>query len=107
MENESLKKKDKFVKDMTKDEPLYLLLEFAVPLLIGNLFRQIYSLTDSIIIGRYVGKVALGAIGATSSTIFFINSLTSGLTVGLGIIIAHFFGEKEYKKVKNAIGNPY
>ena len=107
MEDESLKKKDKFVKDMTEGEPLYLLLEFAIPLLIGNLFRQAYNLTDSIIVGRYVGKVALGSIGATSSTIFFINSLTSGLTVGIGIIIAHFFGAKEDKKVKNAIGNAY
>ena len=108
MEDEPIKiKENKFIKDMTEGEPLKLLLGFAIPLLIGNFFQQAYNLTDSIIVGRYVGKIQLGAVGATSSIMFFINSLTIGLSVGIGIVVAQFFGAKEDKKVKNAIGNGY
>ena len=107
MEEESLKKKDKFVKDMTEGEPILLLLEFAVPLLIGNLFQQAYNLTDSIIVGRYVGKVPLGAVGSTASITILIYSLTNGLSHGIGIIVAHYYGAKEDNKVKNTIGNAY
>ena len=109
MENESLKKKekDKFVKDMTEGEPLLLLFEFAIPLLVGNLFQQTYSLVDSFIVGRHVGKVALGAVGTTGPISTLINSLTSGLSIGIGIIVAHYFGAKEDNKVKNTIGNSY
>ncbi len=101
------KKDNKYVKDMTVGEPLKLLLAFAIPLLIGNLFQQAYNLADSIIVGRYVGKVALGAVGATGSIMFFINSLTIGLSVGIGIVVAQFFGAKEDEKVKNTIGNAF
>ncbi|MBE5958395.1 MAG: MATE family efflux transporter [Lachnospiraceae bacterium] len=92
---------------MTTGEPLRLLLAFAVPLLIGNLFQQAYNLADSIIVGRYVGKVALGAVGSTGSIMFFINSMTIGMSVGIGIVVAQFFGAKEDKKVKNTIGNAF
>ena len=104
---DSIIKTNKYVKDMTEGEPLYLLFEFAIPLLIGNLFQQTYTLADSIILGRYVGKISLGAVGSANSIIMLINSLTSGLSLGIGIIIAHFFGAKEDKKVKNTIGNSY
>ena len=58
MEDESLKrKKNKFVKDMTEGEPLCLLFEFAIPLLIGNIFHQLYNLTDSIVVGNTHGRV--------------------------------------------------
>lgn len=107
MENEPIKKKDKYVKDMTEGEPLFLLFGFAIPLLIGNIFQQLYNLSDSIIVGRYVGKLALGAVGATGSISFLIHSLTIGLSVGVGIIVAQFYGAKEDKNVKNSIGNSY
>ena len=99
--------KDKFIKDMTEGDPLILLFGFAIPLLIGNFFQQVYNLSDSIIVGRFVGKVALGAVGSTGSTIFFINSLVIGLSLGIGIVVAQLFGAKEDKKLKNAIGNSY
>ena len=107
MEDEALQKKNKFVRDMTEGEPLCLLLEFSVPLLIGNIFHQLYNLTDSIVVGRYLGKLPLGAVGATSSISALIHSLTSGLAVGIGIIVAQFFGAKDDQKVKNTIGNSY
>ena len=106
MENEPIKHKDnKYIKDMTEGEPLALILSLAIPLLIGNFFQQAYS--DSIIVGRYSGKISLGAVGATNSIMFFINSLTIGLSVGIGIVVAQFFGAKEDEEVKNTIGNGY
>jgi len=98
---------NKYIKDMTEGEPLKLLLIFAIPLLIGNFFQQAYNLADSIVVGKYVGKVALGAVGSTGSILFFINSLTMGLSVGVGIVVAQFFGAKQDEKVKNAIGNSF
>lgn len=111
MEDESLQKKNIkkniFVRDMTEGEPLCLLLEFAIPLLIGNIFHLFYNFTDSIVVGRYLGKLQLGAVGASSSISALIHSLTSGLSVGIGIIVAQFFGAKDDQKVKNTIGNSY
>ena len=111
MEDESLQKKsvnkNKFVRDMTEGEPLCLLLEFAIPLLIGNIFHFFYNFTDSIVVGRYLGKLQLGAVGASSSISALIHSLTSGLSVGIGIIVAQFFGAKDEQKVKNTIANSY
>ena len=112
MEDESLQKKknnnnNKYIKDMTEGEPLCLLLEFAIPLLIGDIFHQLYNLTDSIVVGKYLGKLPLGAVGATSSISALTHSLTSGLSLGTGIIVAQFFGAKEDQKVKNTIANSY
>ena len=107
MEDESLTKKNRFVKDMTEGEPLCLLFGFAIPLLIGNIFQQLYNLTDSIVVGRYLGKLPLGAVGATSSISALIHSLSAGLSGGIGIIVAQFFGAKKAKDVKNTIGNSY
>ena len=67
--------KDRFIKDMTKGTPYKLLLKFAVPLFIGNVFQQFYNLVDSIVVGNYVSSNALGAIGTTNSLVFFFFSL--------------------------------
>lgn len=65
------KKENQFVQDMTKGSPLKLLLAFTGPLLIGNLFQQIYNLVDLIIIGEFAGENnAVGAVGATGSIVF-------------------------------------
>lgn len=106
MENKTdNKEKNKYVLDMTKGSPLKLLLSFAIPLLIGNLFQQLYNLVDSIVVGQWVGANALGAVGATGSITFLIVSLVIGLSVGIGIIVAQYFGAGDDEMVKNAIGN--
>lgn len=98
-------KQNQFVKDMTRGTPWKLLLQFAVPLFIGNIFQQLYNMVDSIVVGNFVSSHALGAIGATNSLQFFFFSLVGGLSVGIGIIVAQFFGASNEEKVKNAIGN--
>ena len=89
---------------MTKGTPYKLLLTFAVPLFIGNVFQQFYNLVDSIVVGNYVSSHALGAIGTTNSLVFFFFSLMGGLSVGIGIIIAQHFGAGNKEKVKETIG---
>lgn len=100
-----MSKKNRFVKDMTEGTPWKLLLQFAVPLFIGNIFQQLYNMVDSIIVGNFVGANALGAIGTTNSLHFFFFSLVGGLSVGIGIIVAQFFGAEAGDKVKDTIGN--
>ncbi|MBR3173265.1 MAG: MATE family efflux transporter, partial [Eubacterium sp.] len=89
---------------MTKGTPYKLLLKFAVPLFIGNVFQQFYNLVDSIVVGNYVSSNALGAIGTTNSLVFFFFSLMGGLSVGIGIIISQHFGAGNKDKVKETIG---
>lgn len=100
-----MEKKNRFVKDMTEGNPTKLLLHFAIPLLIGNIFQQLYNMVDSIIVGNYVSANALGAIGTTNSLHFFFFSLVGGLSVGIGIIVSQYFGFEDEKKVKDTIGS--
>ncbi len=70
------------VRDMTKGSPVKLLLAFAAPMLLGNLFQQLYSTVDAMVLGRGVGVQALAAAGATGSIHFFVFGFVTGLTHG-------------------------
>lgn len=100
-----MEKQNRFVKDMTVGTPYKLLLQFAFPLFIGNIFQQLYNMVDSIIVGNLVSANALGAIGTTNSLSFFFFSLVAGLSVGIGIIVAQYFGSGDTDGVKDTIGN--
>ena len=91
--------------NMTEGNPVRLLLVFSVPMLIGNIFQQMYNLADSVIVGQVIGADALAAIGATGSITFFFFALCNGIGQGGGIITSHFFGEGNDSKVKNCIVN--
>lgn len=91
--------------NMTEGNPTGLLLKFAIPMLIGNLFQQVYNLVDSIIVGQYVGAEALAAVGATGSTSFLFFALCNGLGNGGGIVTSQLFGTGNTQKVKSAITN--
>lgn len=93
------------ITDMTVGSPSKHILMFAVPLLIGNIFQQFYNMVDSIIVGNFVGANALAAVGTCGSMNFFCFSLSSGLAIGIGIIVSQFFGAKDYKNVQATIGN--
>ena len=90
------------VRDMTKDRPLKLLLAFTGPMLIGNIFQQFYNMVDSIVVGKFVNKDALAAIGATGSSIFLIFGLTFGLSAGISIVISQYFGAGDYDNVRKS-----
>lgn len=91
--------------NMTEGNPVYLLIVFAIPMLIGNVFQQMYSFVDSIIVGKVVGPYALAAIGATNSVSFLFFALCNGIGSGGGIITAQQFGAGNKDNVKKAIVN--
>ena len=93
------------VTDMTQGSSLKLILKFTVPLLIGNIFQQLYNMVDSVIVGKYVGANALAAVGSCGSVNFLFFSLSSGLAIGIGIMIAQYFGAKMEKEIRRTIIN--
>ena len=76
------------------------ILLFALPLMLGNIFQQLYNTVDSIVVGNFVGKEALAAVGTTDSIINTFIGFFSGLATGSGIIISQYFGEKNEKGVR-------
>ena len=85
--------------DMTVGTPWKLILQFAVPMIVGNVIQQIYSMVDSIVVGRFVGKEALAAIGATQGVTFLMICLIIGLTMGTGIVTSQYYGAKNEEKI--------
>ena len=91
--------------NMTVGNPTSLLIKFSIPMLIGNLFQQLYNLVDSVIVGQFVGSDALAAIGATGSATFMFFALCNGIGSGGGIITSQSFGRGDKKEVKSCIVN--
>lgn len=94
-------------KDMTVGNPWKLIIAFSIPLVIGNIFQQFYNMVDSIIVGQYVGKTALAAVGSTGSLNFMIIGFGIGICSGFGIPIAQSFGAKNFQKMKEYIANAF
>ena len=92
-------------KDMTNGSTMKLILGFAVPLLMGMLFQQVYSLVDTIIVGRFLGVSALAAVGATGSINFLIIGFCQGICNGFALPVAQRFGAKDYDGLRKYVGN--
>ncbi len=80
---------------------------FALPMLLGNVFQQMYNIVDTIIIGQYIGTNALAAAGASFPVIFVLVSLVIGITTGTTIIISQYYGAKDFDAVKRAIDTAF
>ncbi len=89
--------------DMTAGSIPRLLISFAIPLLIGNLFQQLYNTVDSVVVGNYVGKEALAAVGCTGPVINALVSVFIGLSTGSTVVIAQYFGAKDFEKLSQAV----
>lgn len=87
---------------MTKGSPYRLMIAFAVPLILGNIFQQFYSMVDTIVVGRFVGVHALAAVGATSGFNFMVIGFAQGLTMGFSVIVSQRYGAKDYSNMKKA-----
>lgn len=87
--------------DMTAGKPAKLILQFMVPVCLGNIFQQFYNLADSVIAGRFLGVNALAAIGSTSSLIFLVIGWLNGITSGFAILIAQNFGARRYDRMRH------
>ena len=91
--------------NMTEGNPTALIIRFAIPMLIGNIFQQLYNLVDSVIVGRYVGSSALASVGATGSVTFLFFALCNGVGSGGGIVTSQYFGKGDEKSVRDCISN--
>ncbi|MCB2195507.1 MAG: MATE family efflux transporter [Bacteroidetes bacterium] len=91
------------MRDLTEGKEGKLILKFALPMLFGNIFQQLYNIVDSIIVGNFIGKEALAAVGASFPIIFAFLSLIIGIASGSTIVISQYFGAKEIEKVKRTI----
>lgn len=89
-------------KSMTAGTPAKLILLFSLPLIVGNIFQQFYSMADTVIVGRTIGVNALAAVGCTGSISFFILGFVMGFTSGLSIITAQRFGAQDEEGVKRS-----
>ncbi len=93
--------------DMTKNSPVKNIILFTIPMLIGNVFQQFYNITDSAIVGQFIGKEALAAVGASFPIMFFLIALIMGATMGITVMISQFYGAKDYENVKLTIETAY
>ena len=94
---------------MSKDEylitdaPLKALTVFAMPMILGSFFQQIYNMADSIIVGQFVGSSALAAVGACAALTNVFICVALGAGVGAGVLVSRYFGAKEYGKMKTSV----
>ncbi|WP_320019689.1 MATE family efflux transporter [Labilibaculum manganireducens] len=95
------------MKDFTTGNVTKLILNFTLPMLLGNVFQQLYNIVDSIIVGKVLGKEALASVGASFPIIFTLIALLIGIGSGFSIVISQFYGAKDINKVKRAIDTMY
>uniref|UniRef100_UPI003A932E63 MATE family efflux transporter n=1 Tax=Evtepia gabavorous TaxID=2211183 RepID=UPI003A932E63 len=89
-------------RDMTQGGIFRALLLFSLPLLAGNFFQQCYNTVDSIVLGNFVGKAALAAVGTTTPIINTLIGLFLGLSAGIGVVISQFYGAKEEELITSS-----
>ena len=89
--------------NMVNGNPLKLILNFALPLLLGNLFQQTYNMVDAAIVGQTLGSSSLAAVGATSSVQFLVLGFCMGTCVGFGIPVAQRFGAEDYDGLRKYV----
>lgn len=91
-------------RDLTQGKPMTGLILFAIPLLIGNLAQQLYNTVDAIIVGRYVGDAALGAVGLAGPILNLMIVLFMGISTGATIVVSQFFGARDRVRLSRSVG---
>lgn len=95
------------MQDLTTGKEGKLIFQFAAPMLLGNIFQQLFSVVDSIVVGNFIGKEALAAVGASFPVIFMMISMIIGIVMGTTVVISQYFGAKDFARVKRAIDTMY
>ncbi|MCI6042455.1 MATE family efflux transporter [bacterium] len=95
------------VKNMTSGSPGKLILTFAVPLMLGNIFQQFYTMVDTMVVGQVVGVEALAALGATDWLVWLVLGVATGMTQGFSILVSQYYGAREWEKLKKSVAYSY
>ena len=92
------------IRSMTEGAPARLLVSFALPLMVGNVFQQLYTVVDTAVVGQVVGVGALASLGAADWLNWMVLGVIQGLTQGFAILMAQYFGAKDYRQLSRSIG---
>jgi putative MATE family efflux protein len=95
------------MKDLSLGNESKLIFKFAIPMLVGNVFQQLYNVVDSVVVGKFIGKVALAAVGTSFPIIFMLVSFIIGITMGFTVVVSQYFGAKDMVQVKKTINTLY
>jgi len=95
------------MKDLSYGNEGKLIIRFAIPMLLGNIFQQLYNVVDSVVVGKFIGKEALAAVGTSAPIIFLLVAFMIGVTMGFTIVVSQYFGAKEIDNVKKTINTMY
>ena len=90
--------------DMTQGDPVRQIVKFMIPMLIGNVFQQLYNTVDSIVVGKYIGDNALAAVGSASPILNLLLVLFMGISVGAGIMVSQYYGARQRQSLSKSIG---
>ena len=96
--------KERLQTDMTMGSPVKIILNFTIPIFIGNMFQQFYSMADTIIVGKFVGTKALAAVGSVGTIMFLILGFLQGLTAGFSVLTAQRFGAGDMAGMRKTVG---
>ena len=91
------------LRDLTKGNETKVIISFAIPMIIGNLFQQLYNIADTIIIGQFIGASALAAVGSSYTLMVFLTSIILGLCMGSGVLFSMYYGADQIHKLKSSI----
>lgn len=97
--------KKESVKDLTSGSPTRLILAFMLPLLLGMLFQQFYSMVDTVVVGKFLGVDALAGVGSTGSISFLVLGMCNGICAGFAIPVAQKFGQRDFEGLRKFVGN--
>ena len=92
-------------KDLTRGEPLGLILRFAIPMFIGNCFQQLYNMVDTVIVGRFVGDRALAAVGSVGTIFFLVVGASNGMAIGFTILTSQRFGAGDTEGTRRSVAS--
>jgi putative MATE family efflux protein len=95
------------MRDLTRGNETRQIILFALPMLFGNIFQQLYTMIDAWVVGRYIGTDALAAVGTSFPVVFLMLSLIMGVTMGSTILVAQYYGAKDFKKVRATVDTAY
>ena len=103
MHTQSVKRSGPHARDLTVGNPYSLIISFALPLLLSQVFQQLYNTADSLIVGQFLGTEALAAVSSSGSVIFLLTSFFDGTAMGAGVIISRYFGAGDDERASRAI----
>ena len=95
------------IQDMTSGSPGRLIILFAIPLMLGNICQQLYTMVDTMVVGQIAGVEALAALGAVDFLMWVVTGISTGLTQGFSIQLSQYYGAKDFENLRKSLAHSY